>query len=96
MTRLLMTGFPGFLASALLPRLLARSPERRAVCVVQRHHLEDAERRVAALEAEEPGAAGRVELVVGDITAGDLGLDPQSNLVLARRLVREGLLEVRP
>ncbi len=25
----------------------------------------------------------------------DLGLDPQSNLVLARRLVREGLLEVR-
>ena len=28
-------------------------------------------------------------------TPGDLGLDPKSNLVLARRLVREGLLEVR-
>jgi len=28
-------------------------------------------------------------------TPTDLGLDPQSNLVLARRLVREGLLEVR-
>jgi hypothetical protein len=28
-------------------------------------------------------------------TPSDLGLDPQSNLVLARRLVREGLLEVR-
>jgi hypothetical protein len=28
-------------------------------------------------------------------TPDDLGLDPQSNLVLARRLVREGLLEVR-
>jgi hypothetical protein len=27
-------------------------------------------------------------------TPDDLGLDPQSNLVLARRLVREGLLEV--
>ncbi len=30
------------------------------------------------------------------LTPSDLGLDPQSNLVLARRLVREGLLEVRP
>ena len=29
------------------------------------------------------------------LTPADLGLDPQSNLVLARRLVREGLLEVR-
>jgi hypothetical protein len=28
-------------------------------------------------------------------TPSDLGLDPQSSLVLARRLVREGLLEVR-
>jgi bifunctional lysine-specific demethylase and histidyl-hydroxylase NO66 len=28
-------------------------------------------------------------------TPADLGLDPQSNLVLARRLVREGLLEVQ-
>jgi bifunctional lysine-specific demethylase and histidyl-hydroxylase NO66 len=30
------------------------------------------------------------------LTPTDLGLDPESNLVLARRLVREGLLEVRP
>ena len=30
------------------------------------------------------------------LTPADLGLDPHSNLVLARRLVREGLLEVGP
>lgn len=30
-----------------------------------------------------------------DLTPGDLPLDPQSNLVLCRRLVREGLLEIR-
>jgi hypothetical protein len=30
------------------------------------------------------------------LTPADLGLDPLSNLVLARRLVREGLLEVGP
>ena len=29
-----------------------------------------------------------------ELTPEDLGLDPQSALVLARRLVREGLLEV--
>jgi thioester reductase-like protein len=76
MTRLLMTGFPGFLGSALLPRLLARRPETRAVCVVQRHHLEDASQRVAALVAAEPDIAGRLELVAGDVTAEDLALEP--------------------
>jgi lysine-specific demethylase/histidyl-hydroxylase NO66 len=42
--------------------------------------------------------AGALEVVrtAATFTPGDLGLDAQSNLVLARRLVREGLLEVRP
>jgi thioester reductase-like protein len=82
MTGLLMTGFPGFLASALLPRLLARHPELRAVCLVQPHHLQDARQRVAALGVEAPGAAGRVELVAGDVTAGDLALDPVARAAL--------------
>lgn len=34
MTTVLMTGFPGFLASALLPRLLDRRDGVKAVCVV--------------------------------------------------------------
>jgi ribosomal protein L16 Arg81 hydroxylase len=46
-----------------------------------------------------PARIARAVDVVRDqdeLTPGDLGLDDHSNLVLARRLVREGLLEVRP
>ena len=73
MPTLLMTGFPGFLASALLPRLLARRPGVRATCLVQERHLEEAEQRLAALAETEPELPGRVSLVVGDITGPGLG-----------------------
>lgn len=78
MTALLMTGFPGFLGSALLPRLLAR-PERagvQAVCVVQPQHLKAARQRLAEIEGEHPEIAGRTDLVTGDITRRGLGIDP--------------------
>ena len=39
MDTLLLTGFPGFLGSALLPRLLDRRPGTTALCLVQRQHL---------------------------------------------------------
>ena len=74
MTTLLMTGFPGFLGSALLGRLLARRPGARAVCLVQERHLSAAGRRLAEIEVAEPHVAGRVRLVVGDLTAAGLGL----------------------
>ena len=44
----LLTGFPGFLGSALLPRLLARG-EGPIACLVQPHHRETAERRLTAV-----------------------------------------------
>ena len=74
MGQLLMTGFPGFLGSALLPRLLARRPGTDAVCLVQRQHGALARSRVKELEVTDPGTAGRVRLVVGDVTASGLGL----------------------
>ena len=49
MTALLMTGFPGFLGSALLPRLLARREGVRAICLVQPQHMDMARRRVRAM-----------------------------------------------
>ena len=73
---LLMTGFPGFLGSALLPRLLARREGVRAVCLVQDRHSETARRRLAEIEREHPHTHGRVVLLTGDITAPDLGLAP--------------------
>lgn len=71
-----MTGFPGFLGSALLPRLLARRKGVRAICLVQPQHLTMAQRRLRDLEAAHPHILGRVELVEGDITAPHLGIDP--------------------
>ena len=82
MAALLLTGFPGFLGSALLPRLLARREGVRAICVVQPQHLATAQRRVREIEAAHPHTLHRVELVEGDITAQDLGIDPAARDVL--------------
>jgi thioester reductase-like protein len=75
-TALLMTGFPGFLGSALLPRLLARREGARAVCLVQSRHLATARQRIAQIEAAHPGCRDRIDLVEGDITAPGLGIAP--------------------
>jgi len=75
MTTLVMTGFPGFLGSALLPRVLARRDGARAVCIVQPHHLLTAQERLRTIEAAHPEVAGRTELVTGDITQPGLGID---------------------
>ena len=75
MRALLMTGFPGFLGSALLPRLLVRREGARAICVVQPHHLVTAKERLRTIEAAHPEVAGRTELVTGDITQPGLGID---------------------
>lgn len=80
MPSLLMTGFPGFLGSALLPLLLARRGDHDAVCLVQQQHLLLARSRVKELEVEHPHLTDRVRLVVGDITAPRLGLSPDDDL----------------
>ncbi len=76
MAQLLMTGFPGFLGSALLPRLLARRPGTEAVCLVQPQHAVLARSRVKELEITDPHTVGRVRLIEGDITTRGLGLSP--------------------
>lgn len=81
-TALLMTGFPGFLGSALLPRLLARREGVRAICLVQPQHLATAQRRVREIEAAHPHTLDRVELLAGDITAPELGTSPAARAVL--------------
>src|SRR5205085_654696 len=56
------TGYPGFLGSALLPRVLARDSELSAVCLVQS--------KFAAVARERARELGdRVRIVEGDITA---------------------------
>jgi thioester reductase-like protein len=71
----LVTGFPGFLGSALLPRILARRQGAHAFCLVQARHLPLAMRRLEEIGAAHPHVAGRVWLVEGDITSPGLGVD---------------------
>jgi thioester reductase-like protein len=70
MATVLLTGVPGFLATALLPRLLRRRPGLRVVCLVQ-PRFADAARRALARPGILPGS---VALVEGDITEPGLGL----------------------
>ena len=71
------TGFPGFLGVQLLPRVLTRAPDQRALCLVQDKFADLARRRVDELVAADPKLDGRIELVEGDITVDGLGLaDP--------------------
>lgn len=75
MTRFLLTGFPGFLAARLLPRILAPPDTgggdprgRTAVCIVEPRMAGPARELVARLEAGHPDTSGRIELVEGDLT----------------------------
>jgi thioester reductase-like protein len=69
-----VTGFPGFLGSALVDRLVADPPgEADVTCLVQPKYRSVAEDRAEAIERAN-GAPGAIELVEGDITEPDLGL----------------------
>lgn len=71
-TTLFLTGFPGFLGSALLPQLLRRTPHSAVVALVQPAHMTTAARRMQHLAAEHPGWLRRVRLVSGDLAQPDL------------------------
>src|SRR5215470_4981140 len=80
MAKLFFTGFPGFLGSELVPRVLARSEGDEAVCLVQPKFAALARRRAEEIAAREPRCAGRIHLVEGDITRPGLGLDDSAAL----------------
>lgn len=67
-----LTGFPGFLGSRLIERLLARG-DGPIVCLVQPQYRAVAERRAAEIAGDNWRA--RIRLVDGDITEPDLGLE---------------------
>ena len=80
MPAIFFTGFPGFLCSSLVPRVLARSPAARAVCLVQPRYSALALERVADIERDHPELRGRIDLRSGDITQPDLGIATSSAL----------------
>ena len=78
MATIFFTGFPGFLGSELLPRVLGRMPDAGAACLVQPKFADLARARAETLEAEHPDLAGRIRLVEGDVTRPDLGLGSEA------------------
>lgn len=75
MATIFLTGFPGFLGSELVKRLLARyAADVTITCLIQSKFRAQAEQRVADIEASQPDWSGRIELLEGDITHADLSL----------------------
>ncbi|MDQ3282015.1 MAG: SDR family oxidoreductase [Acidobacteriota bacterium] len=70
------TGFPGFLGSELLPRVVSRTGDD-ALCLVQPKFRALAEQRTRELAARRPELANRIQLVDGDLTAALDHLDAQ-------------------
>ena len=74
MPTVFLTGFPGFLGSALVERLLDRHDDDTTVtCLIQSKYRTEAEARADEIEAGSDSES-RIDLVEGDITEGDLGL----------------------
>jgi thioester reductase-like protein len=74
MDAIFFTGFPGFLGSELLPRVLARAPGAEGVCLVQPKYAALARERLAQLMSRHSLMAGRARIVEGDIAEPGLGL----------------------
>lgn len=91
MAILFFTGFPGFLGSELLPRMLRRSPDAEALCLVQPKFAELARARADEIEASDAAFAGRIRLVEGDVTAPGLGLGPEGRFPAE---LRSGVSEI--
>ncbi|WP_255197850.1 SDR family oxidoreductase [Halorarius litoreus] len=88
MDTVFLTGFPGFLGSALIERLLDRYDDETTVtCLVQSKFRSEAEHKAERIEREQD-AEGRIELVEGDLVDEDLGLgDAYDDLQAATREV---------
>ncbi|HEX6086263.1 MAG TPA: SDR family oxidoreductase, partial [Thermoanaerobaculia bacterium] len=67
MASIFFTGFPGFLGSELLPRVVLRT-DHDALCLVQPKFRALAEERAAQLVKTHPALANRIHLIEGDLT----------------------------
>ncbi len=75
MSKLFVTGFPGFLGGRLVRELLLRNTRLEIVALIQQKFLHAAETFRGRLHDEAPSMASRLQFVFGDITAENLGID---------------------
>lgn len=69
-----ITGYPGFLGTELLSRIVRRT-DQDAVCLVQPKFVGVAQQRVDALATRDAELSRRIRIVAGDITEPGLGLE---------------------
>jgi FkbH-like protein/thioester reductase-like protein len=85
----LLTGATGYLGAFLLRELLAQT-DAEILCLVRAATPEDARQRILGnlrrFGLWEPAMAGRFDVVLGDLTEPDLGLDREAFLRLADRI----------
>ncbi len=79
---LFLTGFPGFIGRRLTKALLAADPDATVVALVEEKQLDRARECAQAIDAE------RIELLTGDISREDLGLQPSERERLQREVVQ--------
>ncbi|HUH05132.1 MAG TPA: SDR family oxidoreductase [Kofleriaceae bacterium] len=73
-----LTGFPGFIASQLIDRIVAHDDSVTFTFLVQQHLLGAAEKSIERHDAAHAGLADRSTLVVGDITQPYLGMGEET------------------
>lgn len=81
MAHVFVTGFPGFLGSELVRRILRRRGKPNVTCLVQSKFAALAAARVEEIEHAHRGAARRIALIEGDITSPALGLGSRAKSV---------------
>src|SRR5438876_9307084 len=86
MATALFTGFPGFIGTRLLLRLLELEPQTAYRCLVQQRFWPQAQAALQGLAAQRTDARARVSLAAGDIRQTDLGLEPSRARALTAEL----------
>ncbi|MED0666820.1 SDR family oxidoreductase [Pseudobacillus badius] len=69
------TGFPGFIASKIIERLMVEEPGMQFILLVQASQLEKAEHQIQALCQKLFQPPDRFTLIAGDITKPNLGME---------------------
>lgn len=78
MSKLFVTGFPGFIGSRLLRELFRKDEKLEVIALVQQKFLHTAETVRGRLYDEIPSIASRLQFVFGDITLDNLGIEDKT------------------
>ncbi|MCX8056391.1 MAG: SDR family oxidoreductase [Ignavibacteria bacterium] len=73
-----LTGFPGFIASRLIPKILSQREESKMFLLVQKKFLDTAKSQIEKLETDFPLLKNRLIVVEGDLTFPNLIEDKTS------------------